>query len=350
MQVTHRALRHLLPLAVLALGLVSVSGGLRAQVGPEAVATAMPAAVFAPQPSARGDRTWLAASRPLGPGAPRWAHRLYLRSLLVLRRLSDPRDGAMLAGDRDGWRYVWPRDAAAGALALAASGHEADARRVAGFLVGLDAGAAARFDAGGGPVRGRPAAGDGAAWIAAAAHSMGLATPPVGPWRGRQDYGENVEGDLLGNAIAGGAPADEIRSRFETPRGLAREDGGVALDSAAAWAVVPFARPGLAAAARRTLLAMTASAARYGMAPTEDWTAAEAWTAPTAWSAWALARLGERRAADRLLGALHRAATPAGTLPERVGATDGRPLSTTPLAWSHAFAALALLERYPSRG
>ena len=45
--------------------------------------------------------------------------------------------------------------------------------------------------------------------------------------------------------------------------------------------------------------------------------------------------------------ALRRSATPAGTLPERVDAETGIPHSTTPLAWSHAFAILALHARYP---
>jgi GH15 family glucan-1,4-alpha-glucosidase len=98
---------------------------------------------------------------------------------------------------------------------------------------------------------------------------------------------------------------------------------------------------------RRTLLAMTGESSPYGIPPMEGWTAGEAWTAPTAWSAWALARLGETRAADRLLAELRRAATPGDMLPERVSTTDGHPLSTTPLAWSHACAALALRERYP---
>src|SRR4051794_18136394 len=51
---------------------------------------------------------------PLGADAPRWAQRLYRRSLRVLIALTDPRSGAMMAGDRAGWDYVWPRDAAAG--------------------------------------------------------------------------------------------------------------------------------------------------------------------------------------------------------------------------------------------
>jgi hypothetical protein len=187
-------------------------------------------------------------------------------------------------------------------------------------------------------VPGRPAAGDEAGW-AGQETSEG--------WRDRQDYGENVTGDLLGNAVAAGAPAAEIEQRFLTPRGLVREEGGTELDSAAAWAVTAFPRPDLRAAARRTLLAMTRESTPFGIPPIEGWTPGEVWTAPTAWSAWALFELGERRAADRLLAELHRAETPHGTLPERVDAETGAPTSTTPLAWSHAFAILALRARYP---
>ena len=96
-----------------------------------------------------------------------------------------------------------------------------------------------------------------------------------------------------------------------------------------------------------TLLALTRESTPYGIPPIEGWTPGQVWTAPTAWSAWALLRLGDVDAADRLLGELHRAETPAGTLPERVSSAGGRPTSTTPLAWSHAFAILALLARYP---
>jgi GH15 family glucan-1,4-alpha-glucosidase len=45
--------------------------------------------------------------------------------------------------------------------------------------------------------------------------------------------------------------------------------------------------------------------------------------------------------------ALRRSATPAGTIPERVDAQTGIPRSTTPLAWSHAFAVLTLRELWP---
>jgi hypothetical protein len=336
----------LVPVAAVALAAGSLSGSLRAEPSGAGIETAMPAPYFA-----QGQvppRRWLRESRPLAADAPGWARRMYASSLLVLRALTNPRTGAEIAGARPGWEYVWPRDASAGAIALAASGHMEDARGVVGFLLSLDLGAAARFEPNGDPVPWRPAAGDATGWVAAAAQATGLPAPSRSDWRGRQDYAENIEGDLLGNAIAAGAP--DVVARFETPGGLVREPGAADLDSAAAWGVVPFQRPGLAAPAQKTLLSLSAESSRFGIAPTEAWTAGQAWTAPTAWSAWALARLGDWRAADRLLAELRRAATPAGMLPERVSSTDGRPLSTTPLAWSHAFAALALLERYPRGG
>ena len=287
--------------------------------------------------------------RPLGTGAPDWARRLYRRSVRVLVDLTDPGTGAMIAGARDGWDYVWPRDASAGAIALEAAGLHSEARRVAGFLGGLDLDGA-RFQPDGDRVPGRPEAGDAYGWVAAASAATGehQAGGSPGDWRDRQDYGENVTGDLLGNAIAAGAPAAEITRGFLGSRGLTREEGGHELDSAAAWAVAPFGDRGLRGAARATLLAMARESTPYGIPPIEGWTPGQVWTAPTAWSAWALVELGETRAADRLLRDLRRAATPYGTLPERVDVRTGRPTSTTPLAWSHAFAILALRARYPS--
>jgi hypothetical protein len=288
-------------------------------------------------------------ARPLGPGAPRWARRLYGRSIRVLLALTDPRNGALIAGERDGWDYVWPRDAGAGAIALAAAGLRPEAARVVSFLSKIDTERAARFFSDGSPVPGRPAAGDGEGWVAAADRSTNPSTFLVGGtsgWRDRQDYGENDTGDLLGNAIASGAPPVEIKSRFLTPRGLVREEGGDELDSAAAWAATVFPSRGLRGAVRRTLLTLTRESTPFGIPPMEGWSPGEVWTAPTAWSAWALVNLGETRAADRLLGELRRAETRYGTLPERVDATTGAPTSTTPLAWSHAFAILALRARY----
>jgi hypothetical protein len=286
-------------------------------------------------------------ARPLDHDAPPWARRLYWRSLRVLLALTDPRSGALIAGERVGWDYVWPRDAAAGAIALEAAGLRPEARRVAGFLASLDPDDAARFYPDGDAVPGRPQAGDAEGWVAAARATDLAGEAPSWNWRDRQDYGENVTGDLLGNAIAAGVPASEITNRFLTPRGLIREEGSADLDSAAAWAVTVFPNRDLRGEVSETLLALTRDSTPFGIPPIEGLTPGEVWTAPTAWSAWALVELGERRAADRLLAALRRAETPQGMLPERVDAMTGAPTSTTPLAWSHAFAILALRARYP---
>jgi hypothetical protein len=298
----------------------------------------------------RSNPGWLAKARPLGPGAPVWARRLYRRSLLVLQALTDARTGAVEAGAREGWSYVWPRDASAVAIALAAAGYRGEARRVVGFLQGLDIGAAARFQGDGTPVEGRAAQGDATGWIAAAARAVGLPSRSVErPWRELDDYQENGGGDFLGNAIASDAP--HLRVLFATPAGaLSRraDDPSSGLDSAAAWAVRPFPHPALYPLVCRTLLRLAAASGRFGIVPSEDWDGGvDPWTAPTAWTAWSLAALGERRAALHLMAELRRAATPGDLLPERVDAHTGTPTSTTPLAWSHAFAILALRRLWP---
>jgi hypothetical protein len=300
----------------------------------------------------RGDRRWLRRALPLAPGAPTWAAQMYERSLLVLRALTDRETGAVAAGARDGWAYVWPRDAAATALALDAAGYRGEARRITRFLLRLHLDAAARFDGHGAPVPGRGPQGDAAGWVATAARAGGLEPPPPSAWRNLPDYQEGDPGDYLGNALA--ATADGTKTVLygaKSSRRLVRRLGDPAsgLDSAAAWAVRPFSQPRLYPAVRATLRRLVAERSRFGITPGEAWPEEDPWTAPTAWTAWSLAAVGERREALRLLADLRRAATPAGALPERVDAHTGVPRSTTPLAWSHAFAILALRELWPER-
>jgi glucoamylase len=271
----------------------------------------------------------------------------------VLRALTDRRSGAVAAAARDRWAYVWPRDAGTVAIALAAAGHRAEARRIAGFLSRLDLGAGARFRGDGSAVQdGRALPGDSAGWVAAAARAAGVpaAAPRPGAWRNRGDYGERDgdRGDYLSNAIAGGAGSSEIRRTFGGSGGLQRRayDPGSGVDSAAAWAVRPFPRPPLFDLVRGSLLPLTATAGSFGVRPSQDWPHRQAWTAPAAWSAWSMAALGERAAALRLIGVLRRAATPTGSIPERVTVAGGIPRSATPLGWSHAFAILALRQLY----
>ncbi len=301
------------------------------------------------QAAERDDRHWLQRARPLAPSAPTWATRMYERSLLVLHALTDRNTGAVAAGARDGWAYVWPRDAATAAFALDAAGYRDAARRITRFLLHVDLDAAARFDGRGAPVPGRGPQGDAAGWVAVAARAVGLEPPPPAPWRNLPDYQEGEPGDYLGNAIAAGEPAIRhlygIGSRARLLRKPGNPDSG--LDSAAAWAVEPFAEALLYPRARRTLLRLARRGDRFGITPGEAWPDKDPWTAPTAWTAWSLAALGERRQALRLLADLRRAATPAGALPERVDAHTGIPRSTPPLAWSHAVASLALRQLWP---
>jgi hypothetical protein len=287
---------------------------------------------------------------------------MYLRSLLTIHALTSGRTGAVAAGARDGWAYVWPRDASTAVLALEASGHGENARRVARFLTGLDLGAAARFDATGAPVPGRAAQGDATGWVTVAADATGLRPPSPLPWQNRADYQESSPGDYLGNAIAASVTHPQ-QSNVDGPKtkallefsahqrgGLVRRAGepGSGLDSAAGWAVRPFRVRSLYGEAGRTLRGLVAKGTRYGITPGEGWEGGEdPWMAPTAWSAWAFAGLGDRREAIGLLGDLRRAATPAGALPERVGAKTGIPTSTTPLVWPSAFAVLAIRELWP---
>jgi hypothetical protein len=319
--------------------------------------------------AAAADRRWLARRRPLGAVAPAWARRMYERSLLVLHGLT-ARNGAVAAGARDGWAYVWPRDASAVAMAFAAAGYPDEARRIVRFLLGLGLERAARFHGDGSPVPGRPAQGDAIGWVAAASQAAGIIGSarhaarilagggPI-PWHDRADYWEGEPGDYLGNAIASRTDVSEFSRHIwgessDTPfgRGLVREAGDPesGLDSAAAWAVRPFSQPRLHPAVRATINRLVSRATPYGITPGESWPGGQdPWSAPTAWTAWSLAALGERRQALELMRDLRRSATPAGTLPERVDARTGVPRSTTPLAWSHAFAILALRELWPAR-
>ncbi len=327
----------------------------------------------------RDDRRWLKQSQPLGAGAPAWARRMYKRSLLTLHALTDARSGASVAGARDGWAYVWPRDAATAALAFNAAGHQREAEEIVDFLLDLNLNAAARFNGNVAPVSGRGPQGDALGWVAVAARAVrrsggGLAGPShqlsaktsSGSPPSLPDYQEKSPGDYLGNAIASADGTKTglyvrkssrrrkeggIEGEFGTRQGLMRSAGdpGSGLDSAAAWAVEPFGLRQLYPLARRTMLRLVRQGGRFGITPGEAWSGEDPWTAPTAWTAWSLAALGERRPALRLLGGLRRAATPAGALPERIDAQTGVPRSTTPLAWSHAFAVLALLQLWPSK-
>ena len=336
---------------------------------------------------------------PSGASAPRWARRMYVRSLLALRSLTAT-NGAAAAGAREGWAYVWPRDAATDALALAAAGYRGEARRVTRFLAALPVDTAARFDEAGAPVSGRGPQGDEAGWIDAAIAatstkprlargSSAAPTASAPAWRNLPDYQEGAPGDYLGNAIAGplAPPADGtktapyqresarrprggvglvpgIANDFGTARGLVRVagDAGSGLDSAAAWAVRPFRLRALYPAARKTLLRLTAEGTRFGITPGEG---LDRRRGPVE-RPDRLERLGPRRPRRRSPGPLGtprrrrppRRARPARRPaprrhPGRRSAGAGRrrhpacPARPPHLLWSHALTVLALRELWP---
>ena len=232
---------------------------------------------------------------------------MYARSLLTLRALTDSRTGAVAAGARDGWAYVWPRDAATAALALEAAGYRGEARRVVAFLDGLDLGAGGalrrRRPAGAGP---RPAGrrrrlGRGRR----PRHRRSPSPPATAPdRRDRPDYQEGRRRPLPRqrdrrrppdvSSLPHVEPDRRSHGSDAAARGLVRRAGdpGSGLDSAAAWAVRPFPRPALFPAVRRTLLTWPPIRPGSGSLPGEGWSGGvDPWTAPTAWSAWAFAAL-----------------------------------------------------------
>jgi hypothetical protein len=80
---------------------------------------------------AREQAAWLAKGTV--PSIAGLSSDLVATALLDLHVLSRPH-GVAVAGWSEPWRYVWPRDAALVASALARTGHYVDAERIVGFL------------------------------------------------------------------------------------------------------------------------------------------------------------------------------------------------------------------------
>ena len=157
---------------------------------------------------------WLAAGTVPGTGSV--LRSMAERSLLDLYLSVEP-DGAVVAGYYRGWDYAWPRDSSWVAVALAVTGHSADALRVLKFLgqeQNTNGTWAARYETNGsGPVLdGRPAELDAVGWVPWAVWSWYQAA-------GGARAGAEVQRELAGlwpmvNAAAGAA------ERSLTPDGL----------------------------------------------------------------------------------------------------------------------------------
>jgi GH15 family glucan-1,4-alpha-glucosidase len=307
--------------------------------------------------------------------------------------------GAVIAGWTPSWRYVWPRDAAHVAAALARTGHVDDAVAVLGFLQAAQS-ADGWFEAryrpdGGGPPDDRPRQLDGVGWalwgMADVARSLapadaarrlaelepmltrctdltlaltgdGGGLPPAS-----SDFWEKRESVLtLGTAaplLAGLESAAELYARLGRPavarraaaaamrlRALIRREfgpryprylGGDERDAAVTFLLPPFVReadPAVVAAAVAAEREMRRPAG--GVAPGVAWRRdGVTWTPPTALFALAAAATGRQAHARAVLTWLRDHRTPAGALPEKVR-HDGRPAGVAPLSWT---AALVLL-------
>ena len=371
------------------------------------VTTTMPAASCSPasktaagcaSASTGASRRWLAAGTV--PGGTPAMRSMAQRALLDLHLSTRP-DGAVVAGWYPGWDDAWPRDSSWVAVALAVSGHGADAHRVLAFLQreqNRDGTWAARYQPdGGGPVRdGRPVELDAVGWVPWAVWSWWEASHPPRSAPGRavadgqrgRRRGRTVAGSgrparrrhrLLGGRHAGDAghrrsPADRPAGRGRHRRrprpgpggrrnGRPRRRGWPAPsrpssaatastgcratpagpDASVTFLGPPFG-PGTAAldhaedAAERTL-----TLPGGGVRPGADWpgNTAIAWTAETAFFALSDAATGEHGRASVLLSWLAAHRTPLGALPEQVTAA-GQPASVAPLAWTDAAVLLAL--------
>ena len=195
-----------------------------------------------------------------------------------------------------------------------ASARGAQGRR---FLASLDLDRGARFYPDGVAVTGRPQAGDGEGWIAAAERAvakrsgMGLSCPvvacdhnsgrstglagPPGLWRERHRRPARQR-DRAG--CAGGRDPLPLRLTARADQGGGRPRAG--LLGRVGGHRLP--QPGSAWSSQGNAPQAGRESTPYGIPPIEGWTPGEVWTAPTAWSACALIELGEIRSADRLLG------------------------------------------------
>lgn len=130
----------------------------------------------------QADRAWLRAGTV--PGDTAASRAMATRALLDLRLNVRP-NGAVVAGWRSDWDYVWPRDSSWVAVALAQTGHPAMAYRILRFLQRMQPGngiwAARYLPDGSGPVPdGRPAQLDADGWVPWAVWSW-AATQPLTP-------------------------------------------------------------------------------------------------------------------------------------------------------------------------
>ncbi|WP_148234274.1 glycoside hydrolase family 15 [Cellulomonas flavigena] len=355
-------------------------------VGPAAAAAA-----------AAEQQAWLAAGDVPGAGGP---HEDLARAALLDLHSLTVADGVVVAGWSSHWRYVWPRDSAFVAVALARTGHVDDALAVLDFLAQVqepDGAFHARYRTdGSGPPDDRGLQADGTGWAMWAAglvlaevdadertavaqrlaplversatHALDLVAgglPPASP-----DYWEVDEQEVtLGTAaplVAGleqagvvldaagrpgparAAAAGATRARRAVVEAFGPTDYGryatrTVPDAASAFVLAPFwthQPPGAVDAWRASVPSMRRPA--DGLAPGGAWRRdGVSWTPQTTLYAWVAAEQGDVARATHWLDVVERSRTPSGAIPEKILA-DGTPAAVAPLGWSAACVLLAV--------
>lgn len=311
------------------------------------------------------------------------------------------------AGPVSAWRYVWPRDAAFAAAALAAVGLDDEALAVLEHLAALqspDGGFEARYTAAGTVPDDRPAQLDGTGWVLwAAGRVLGPARPDADRVEGRlgvclrrcaarlleltdgphrlppvsPDYWEVAEGrltlatamsvllgleaaarlvavglDLGAQGRAAAARAAQVRAAIEDgfAPGWGRHRGDDDVDAAIALTAPPFTAALAGAVEVRRGARSAMARVSGGVGPGSSWRDdGVSWTPETALLAWSGVALGAdgeaglAAEADELLDWLVDRRTGVGALPEKVAA-DGSPAGPAPLAWTCSLLLLALCE------
>ena len=349
------------------------------------------------------DAAWLSLGSVPGKGT-RWED-MGRVALLDLHQLSQP-SGAVAAGAGGPWNYAWPRDTAFVAVALARTGHHAEALQALTFLQRVqlgDGGFEARYLLNGsGPPDGRARQSDGAGWalwalgevsqssrdkspppaglralldkataFALSVTDDGHRLPPPSPdyWEVRASRtslgtvapllaGLQASGSMyaaLGEpalAWRSGAAAAGLVTRV-TERfgddyerfGDQRFRGGGGLDAAVTFLMPPFAEspsPKVVDAWMR----YQADAVRPagGLAPGAGWKQdGISWTPETALVAFTAAMSGRHEIAEHWMDWLNAHRTGWGSLPEKVLAT-GAPAGPAPLAWTASLVILTAAE------
>jgi glucoamylase len=327
------------------------------------------------------------------------------RALLDLR-LSVQSDGAVVAGFHQGWDYAWPRDSSWVAVALADTGHLAQAFSILQFLQRMQPAsgiwAARYYPSGTGPVNdGRPAELDAVGWVPWAVWSWaarqklapgdlawvqleqlwpmvtkaantaagsltgdGLPEPAMDYWEDSVQVTLGTAAPLLAGLRSAADLAAVLGEKSEQARWVAAAArlsaaitatfgrtgyqrspaAGSGADAAITFLGPPFASPKAAVVRAAATAEQALTEPNGGLRPGTAWRGAAgvAWTPETAMFALFDAGTGNHAAAVRLLTWLSQHRTSLGELPEQVTA-DGKPVSVAPLAWTDAIVLLTLL-------